>query len=132
MRRKSLALFTRTAFLPYPERNDRSWASVCENRRVSDVSILQREMYSEAEAARLLRVTQATLHYWLEGKKWRERLGISGAGEQDPRASPPPVGAGRRRDRAMRPSHTVYDNRGIKGPRIVAQMTLGFVVGSAA
>jgi hypothetical protein len=58
MRRKSLALFTRPAFLPYPERNDRSWASVCENRRVSDVSILQREMYSEAEAARLLRVTR--------------------------------------------------------------------------
>ena len=21
-----------------------------------------------------MRVTQATLHYWLEGKKWRERL----------------------------------------------------------
>lgn len=31
------------------------------------VSILDREMYSEAEAARLLRVPQSTLHYWLEG-----------------------------------------------------------------
>ncbi len=30
-------------------------------------------MYSEAEAARLLRVHQQTLHYWLEGKKWRGR-----------------------------------------------------------
>ena len=27
---------------------------------------------------------------------------------------------------------TVYDNRGIKGPRIVAQMTEGFIVGSPA
>lgn len=31
------------------------------------VSVLEREMYSEAEAARLLRVPQSTLHYWLEG-----------------------------------------------------------------
>jgi uncharacterized protein (DUF433 family) len=29
--------------------------------------VLEREMYSEAEAARLLRVAQGTLHYWLEG-----------------------------------------------------------------
>jgi uncharacterized protein (DUF433 family) len=28
-------------------------------------------MYSEAEAARLLRVPQQTLHYWLEGENWR-------------------------------------------------------------
>jgi uncharacterized protein (DUF433 family) len=28
---------------------------------------LDREVYSEAEAARLLRVPQSTLHYWLEG-----------------------------------------------------------------
>lgn len=32
-----------------------------------DVQVLEREMYSEAEAARLLRVAQSTLHYWLEG-----------------------------------------------------------------
>lgn len=30
-------------------------------------SVLDREMFSEAEAARLLRVPQSTLHYWLEG-----------------------------------------------------------------
>ncbi|MCG7582040.1 DUF433 domain-containing protein [Mycolicibacterium sp. OfavD-34-C] len=35
------------------------------------VTVLDREMYSEAEAARLLEVPQQTLHYWLEGKKWR-------------------------------------------------------------
>lgn len=32
-----------------------------------DVALLEREVYSEAEAARLLRVAQGTLHYWLEG-----------------------------------------------------------------
>jgi len=31
------------------------------------LSVLDREMYSEAEAARLLGVAQSTLHYWLEG-----------------------------------------------------------------
>jgi uncharacterized protein (DUF433 family) len=31
------------------------------------VSVLDREMFSEAEAARLLRVAPSTLHYWLEG-----------------------------------------------------------------
>jgi uncharacterized protein (DUF433 family) len=30
-------------------------------------NVLDREMFSEAEAARLLRVAQGTLHYWLEG-----------------------------------------------------------------
>lgn len=30
-------------------------------------TILEREVYSEAEAARLLRVPPSTLHYWLEG-----------------------------------------------------------------
>jgi uncharacterized protein (DUF433 family)/transposase len=34
---------------------------------VADVSVLDREMYSEAEAARLLGVAQSTLNYWLEG-----------------------------------------------------------------
>jgi uncharacterized protein (DUF433 family) len=37
------------------------------------VSVLDREMYSEAEAARLLRVAQSTLHYWLEGGVRRGR-----------------------------------------------------------
>jgi uncharacterized protein (DUF433 family) len=31
------------------------------------VTVLDREMFSEVEAARLLRVPQGTLHYWLEG-----------------------------------------------------------------
>ncbi len=31
------------------------------------VSVLDREMFTEAEAARLLGVWQSTLHYWLEG-----------------------------------------------------------------
>ena len=30
-------------------------------------NVLEREMFSEAEAARLLSVAQGTLHYWLEG-----------------------------------------------------------------
>src|SRR5690242_19653996 len=34
---------------------------------MTDVALLDREMYAEAEAARLLRVAQSTLHYWLEG-----------------------------------------------------------------
>jgi hypothetical protein len=33
--------------------------------------VLEREMYTEAEAARLLRVPQSTLHYWLEGGQRR-------------------------------------------------------------
>jgi len=32
-------------------------------------SVLDREMYNEAEAGRLLGVAQSTLHYWLEGGK---------------------------------------------------------------
>lgn len=35
------------------------------------VSVLEREMFSEAEAARLLRLAQSTLHYWLEGGRRR-------------------------------------------------------------
>lgn len=35
------------------------------------VSVLEREMYSEAEAARLLRLPPSTLHYWLEGGERR-------------------------------------------------------------
>lgn len=31
-------------------------------------TVLEREMYTEAAAARLLRVAPATLHYWLEGR----------------------------------------------------------------
>jgi uncharacterized protein (DUF433 family) len=46
---------------------------LCDNPGMSAVSILDREMYSEAEAARLLRVHQQTLNYWLEGKVYRGR-----------------------------------------------------------
>jgi len=35
------------------------------------VDVLDREMYSEAEAARLLQLPQNTLHYWLEGGSQR-------------------------------------------------------------
>jgi hypothetical protein len=37
------------------------------------VTVLDREMFSEAEAARLLRVAQGTLNYWLNGGKRRGR-----------------------------------------------------------
>jgi uncharacterized protein (DUF433 family) len=38
---------------------------------MAGVSVLEREMFSEAEAARLLRVPQSTLHYWLDGGDYR-------------------------------------------------------------
>lgn len=38
---------------------------------MADVEILERDMYSEAEAARLLRLSQGTLNYWLEGGERR-------------------------------------------------------------
>jgi len=41
---------------------------------MANVSVLEREMYSEAEAARYLRVSQSTLHYWLEGGERRARV----------------------------------------------------------
>jgi uncharacterized protein (DUF433 family) len=34
---------------------------------MTDPTVLDREMFAEAEAARLLRLPQSTLHYWLEG-----------------------------------------------------------------
>ncbi len=34
---------------------------------MNEPTVLDREMFAEAEAARLLRVPQGTLHYWLEG-----------------------------------------------------------------
>jgi len=37
------------------------------------LSVLDREMFSEPEAARLLAVAPSTLHYWLEGGKRRGR-----------------------------------------------------------
>ena len=38
------------------------------------VDVLDREMFTEAEAARLLRVPQRTLNYWLEGGEYRGRI----------------------------------------------------------
>src|ERR1700733_14048085 len=38
------------------------------------VNVLDREMFTEAEAARLLRVPQRTLNYWLEGGEYRGRI----------------------------------------------------------
>jgi uncharacterized protein (DUF433 family) len=38
---------------------------------MASISVLDREMFSEAEAARLLRVPQSTLHYWLDGGDYR-------------------------------------------------------------
>lgn len=40
--------------------------------RVTPATVLDREVYSEAEAARLLEVAPSTLHYWLEGGERRE------------------------------------------------------------
>ena len=42
--------------------------------RVMSVTVLDREMYSEAAAARLLRLPQNTLNYWLEGGTYRNRV----------------------------------------------------------
>ena len=39
----------------------------------ASVTVLDREMFSEAEASRLLRLPQGTLHYWLEGGERRNR-----------------------------------------------------------
>ena len=38
---------------------------------MTNVEVLDREMFAEAEAARLLRLPQGTLHYWLEGGSQR-------------------------------------------------------------
>jgi uncharacterized protein (DUF433 family) len=38
------------------------------------VSVLDREMYTEAEAARLLALPQSTLNYWLEGGKRADKV----------------------------------------------------------
>lgn len=35
---------------------------------MAKIALMDREMYTEAAAARLLRVAPATLHYWLEGR----------------------------------------------------------------
>lgn len=52
------------------------------------VSVLDREMFTEAEAARLLTVPQATLNYWLEGgerrgKVYRPIIRVEPRGDRD-------------------------------------------------
>jgi uncharacterized protein (DUF433 family) len=47
-------------------------AAACHTSRVS-VTILDREMYTEAAAARLLRIAPSTLHWWLDGRPPRYR-----------------------------------------------------------
>jgi len=37
------------------------------------VTVLEREMYTEGAAARLLRMSSSTLHWWLEGRLPRYR-----------------------------------------------------------
>ena len=41
---------------------------------MTNLSVLDREMYAEADAARLLKVAPSTLHYWLEGGERRGRV----------------------------------------------------------
>jgi hypothetical protein len=45
----------------------------CDTRRMS-VIVLDREMYTEAAAARLLGLPQGTLNYWLEGGERRGKV----------------------------------------------------------
>ena len=51
----------------------------CQTGAVSTIPVLDREMYSEVEAARLLRVAPSTLHYWLEGGERRDRISLTQA-----------------------------------------------------
>lgn len=53
--------------------NQRRVTSVSDLRGMTQLTVLDREMFAEAEAARLLRVHQSTLHYWLEGGEQRGR-----------------------------------------------------------
>jgi uncharacterized protein (DUF433 family) len=55
-----------------PERYTVSAYVACHTGGV-DVHILEREMYTEAAAAELLRVAPSTLHWWLEGRLPRYR-----------------------------------------------------------
>lgn len=46
----------------------------CDTLAAMSVTVLDKEMYTEADAARLLGVHQSTLHYWLEGGERRGKL----------------------------------------------------------
>ena len=54
---------------------------------MTDLRLLEREMYAEAEAARLLEVAASTLHYWLEGKMGRAGKVHRPVIQQDPRGA---------------------------------------------
>ena len=56
---------------------------------MTTISVLNREMFSEAETARLLQVSQSTLNYWLEGgerrgKTYRPVIRMEPRGERAP------------------------------------------------
>jgi uncharacterized protein (DUF433 family) len=61
----------------------------CDTRAMS-VTVLERELYTEAGAARLLGVAQNTLNYWLEGGERRGRV-YRPIIRLDPRGSRAPV-----------------------------------------
>ena len=77
------ALVSQTATSPTPGSWDtaliwvacRPWSSHRKSGNAGDfrmsVNVLEREMFTEAEAARLLGVAQRTLNYWLEGGSYR-------------------------------------------------------------
>jgi uncharacterized protein (DUF433 family) len=54
------------------------------------VAVLDQEMFTEAEAARLLRVSQSTLNYWLEGGTRRGKY-YQPVIREEPRGAHPPV-----------------------------------------
>jgi uncharacterized protein (DUF433 family) len=51
----------------------RNWQRAVPDCIVMTTTVLEREMFSEAEASRLLRVPQSTLHWWLDGGTYRNR-----------------------------------------------------------
>jgi hypothetical protein len=55
---------------------------------IMTATVLDREMFSEVEAARLLRLSQSTLRYWLEGSE-RGANFISRFYELNPRVNAP-------------------------------------------
>jgi len=58
---------------------------------MTDLRLLEREMYAEAEAARLLDVASSTLHYWLEGKTGRAGKVHRPVIRQEPKGTGAPV-----------------------------------------
>lgn len=63
----------------------------CHTAHVASLDVLEREVYSEAEAARLLGVAQGTLNYWLEGKQTRAGRVYRPVIRAEPKGGHPPV-----------------------------------------